>query len=105
MIPKKTGVLAAELVALGLFLAGLTIAVAGCTSSSHTNADTPDPAGNLTLTNARIITEPGGFRNVSFGCWGTKGVYVTSRGQFDSSNGTAPASSAVQVVLNDPDCK
>lgn len=87
---------------LGAFL---LVGLAGCTASSHTNADTPDPAGNLNLTNAHIITEPGGFRNVSFGCWGTKGVYVTSRGQFASSDGTAPASSDVQVVLNDPDCK
>jgi hypothetical protein len=90
-----------------LALAGVGVllgVLAGCTSSSHTNATTPDPAGNLQLTNARIITQPSGFRNVSFGCWGHKGVYVTSRGQYASSDGSAPASSDVQVIVNDPDC-
>jgi hypothetical protein len=89
--------MASLLLAVGLL-------VGGCTSSSHKNAATPDPAGNLILTNPHVITEPAGFRNVSFGCWGTKGVYVTSRGQWESSDGSSPASSDVQIVLNDPDC-
>lgn len=78
------------------------LALLGTTASScDTKADAPEPTSSNIVngTNTQVIRFPDGFRNVAFTCYGTNGVYVTSRG--DSSN---PLTSSVFVLANDPHC-
>lgn len=84
-----------------LVLAVSSVLLTGCTwpwSSPHQSA--PDPTG-APGTHAAVIQEPQGFRNVSFSCFGTDGVFVTSRG-VATTPGDLPSS--VFVVPNDPHC-
>jgi uncharacterized secreted protein with C-terminal beta-propeller domain len=89
-----------------LALAG-TLLVAGLAGCSNSNQQSlPDPVTNHYLTRQVVFTEPDGFRNVSFGCNGTVGVYVTSRGAYKNSGAdVASLPSAVAVVADDPNCK
>ena len=79
-----------------------TVAILTGGSSCATHTDAPDPAGGNIVdgTNAHVIRQPDGFRNVSFSCFGRDGVYVTSRGSFED----AYLSSGIAVVANDPNC-
>lgn len=64
-----------------------------------------DPANMVDGSNTTIIRMPEGFRNVSFTCNGTVGIYVTSRGFWQNGNADAiPLPSGVAVLANDPNC-
>jgi len=78
----------------------MLLVLGGCSFSS-TKSDAPEPTpGNIVNgTNSQVIRMPDGFRNVAFTCYGTNGVYVTSRG--DASN---PLTSSVFVLAADPHC-
>lgn len=80
---------------LGVSLLVLT----GC---GATKGDAPEPTGSNILngTNTKVIKMPDGFRNIAFTCFGTTGVYVTSRGVAE----TDPQPSGVAVLPNDPNC-
>lgn len=88
----------------------MVLALGGCDWGSDAKTSAPDvdctkPGACTGLTNAKILRQPDGFRNVSFGCFGPNGVYVTSRGPWssgDSNYTTLPSS--VFVVANDPQC-
>lgn len=81
--------------------AALVLAVGGCDGWGDTKSDAPEPTGPNVVdgTNTKVIRMPDGFRNVVFSCFGTDGVFVTSRG--DNVN---PLTSSVDVVPNDPHC-
>lgn len=82
----------------------LTIGLAGCGSNSNQQS-LPDPVTNNYLTHQIVFTEPDGFRNVSFGCNGVDGIYVTSRGAYKNSGSeVASLPSSVAVVMEDPNC-
>lgn len=81
------------LIIIGLVSAG-ALALGAC-GSSHQSA--PDPGGSPG-TNQRVIQFPYGFRNVAFSCFGTNGVYVTSRSV------TTDLPSGMFVVPNDVHC-
>ena len=97
MIRKTTVTMwvAAELGAIAAFSLGV---LTGC--GTHTSAPDPAPGNVVQGTNAHVIQEPYGFRNVAFSCFGTNGVYVTSRGV---SGDDLP--SAVFVLAGDPQCR
>lgn len=86
-------------------LLGAALLLAGC-GGSHQSAPDPGNAvgGASPGTNAHVIQEPEGFRNVAFSCFGHNGVYVTSRGAIDSSSGPGLTSS-VFVVSEDEHCR
>jgi hypothetical protein len=86
-----------------LAMAGV-LALAGCSNANQQSL--PEPVTNHVLARQVVFTEPDGFRNVAFGCNGTVGVYVTSRGAYKTS-GTDIASlpSSVAVLADDPNCK
>lgn len=88
-----------RLLAVSLCLSAL--ALASCGDSTHQNAPDPTPSNIINGTNTHVIQEPDGFRNVSFACWDSTGIYVTSRG----SDVSGSITSAVAVILNDPHCK
>ena len=96
----------------GVGLAALvTLTVAACNWGGPTKADAPDidcnaqPSQCVNLTHATILRQPEGFRNISFGCFGKTGVYVTSRGIYEVGSDTAvPLPSSVTVLPNDPAC-
>ena len=83
---------------LGMPLVFALGTLAGC--GTHSSAPDPAPGNVVQGSNAHVIQEPYGFRNVSFSCFGTNGVYVTSRGV---SSDDLP--SGVFVLANDPNCK
>ena len=88
-----------------LIAATVTIlALAGCSNSNQQSL--PEPVTNHNLNRQVVFTEPDGFRNVAFGCNGTVGIYVTSRGAWKTS-GTDVASlpSGIAVITNDPNCR
>lgn len=90
------------LVALGI--AGV-LALTGCTSAAKKDAPEPAPSNIVNGTATHVIKMPDGFRNVAFTCYGTTGIYVTSRGIFESGNAdltTLPSS--IAVLANDPGC-
>jgi len=97
----------AALVVVGC--AGLLLLVS-CGLGGEAKSDAPDvdcsQPGNCTpLRNTKILKEPEGFRNISFGCFGTNGVYVTSRGIYEAGGQNAvPLPSSVTVVPGDPQC-
>lgn len=100
-IRKGWGPALASAVVLGtLWLAS------ACGDPSNSNQTSTEPTTNHTLTGQVTYTLPDGFRNVTFGCHGTVGVYVTSRGAYKNS-GTDVASlpSTVAVLADDPNCK
>lgn len=80
-------------------LTTITLALAGC-SATHQNAPEPTSANIVNGTSVQVIQMPDGFRNVAVSCYGTVGVYVTSRG----SDGATPQASGVAVLANDPHC-
>jgi hypothetical protein len=89
----------------GLVVVGVTgiLALTGCSNTNQQSL--PDPVTNHYLTRQLVFTEPDGFRNVSFGCNGKVGVYVTSRGAYrNSGTDVASLASGVAVVVNDPNC-
>lgn len=51
-----------------------------------------------------VLWMPDGFRNVAFGCNGTTGVYVTSRGWDESGTNLPSLPSGISTVPNDPAC-
>lgn len=83
--------------------AGFALLAAGCGNVNQKSL--PEPVTNHYLTRQIVFTEPDGFRNVSFGCNGIVGIYVTSRGAYKTS-GTDIASlpSSIAVIANDPNC-
>jgi hypothetical protein len=91
--------LKAQLTAVGLFASAIiaTVAISAC-GSTHSNAPDPVPSNIIDGTNQHVIQEPDGFRNVAFSCFGSNGVYVTSRSNVDS------LASSLFVVPNDPHC-
>lgn len=96
MKPKKLTTVAVALAALLL--------TAAC---SPTKADAPEPTSANIVNGAKtqVIKLPDGFRNVAFTCYGTDGVFVTSRGPFGTGNSDATTlPSSVYVVPNDPHC-
>ena len=88
---KLTGALA-----LAAFAA---VALTGCPA---TKGDAPEPTSSNIKpgTNTQVIQMPDGFRNVVFSCFGTNGVYVTSRGVAEAD----PQASSVFVVPLDVHC-
>jgi len=106
-VRRSTKVIVGNVAILGLFA---TVGVmAACGNSNQQSAATVKcevPDNCINLRNAKIIQEPDGFRNVSFGCWDTSGVYVTSRGVYQVGGENAPAlPSTVVIVVDDPHCK
>lgn len=73
--------------------------LAGC-GATKGDAPEPSPSNILNGTNTQVIKMPDGFRNIAFTCYGTVGVYVTSRGVAE----TDPQPSGVTVLANDPHC-
>lgn len=91
-------------VAAVLGLAALLLA--GCPGEAQESAPEVDPANMIDGSNTTIIRMPEGFRNVSFTCNGTVGIYVTSRGFWQNGNQDAiPLPSGVAVLANDPNCR
>jgi hypothetical protein len=88
-------------------LAAITVAGLALAGCSNTNQQSlPDPVTNHYLTRQIVFTEPDGFRNVAFGCNGTAGVYVTSRGAYKTSGqDVAALPSSIAVLADDPNCK
>lgn len=81
------------------------IVLAAC---SATKTDAPEPTSDNILngTHTQVIRMPDGFRNVVFTCYGTVGVYVTSRGAFQTGNkDLATLPSSIAVLPNDPHCR
>lgn len=79
----------------------------GCGMTRETKSDAPEPTSDNIVngTNTQIIRMPDGFRNVAFTCYGTVGVYVTSRGLWQQGNAdltTLPSS--IALLPNDPHC-
>lgn len=87
-------------------LALSVLLLAGC-SETKTDAPEPTPDNIVNGTNTQVIRMPDGFRNVAFTCYGTTGIYVTSRGWIESSvdKNITPLPSDLAVVGNDPKCK
>jgi hypothetical protein len=80
------------------------LALTGC-SATKADAPDPEPGSIINGTNAHVIKEPNGFRNVAFSCWDSTGIYVTSRGPFGTGNSEATSlPSSVFVLANDPHC-
>lgn len=78
-------------------VAGFTLSACG---ADHQSGPDPTAANTHPGTNEAVIQFPDGFRNVAFQCFGTEGVYVTSRGQT-----TDAITSGVAVQADDPHCK
>ncbi len=85
--------------AFALTAVTLGLTLAGC-AASHQDAPDPTAANTHAGTHSAVIQEPDGFRNVSFSCNGTTGVYVTSRGVSSDV-----ITSGIAVLANDPACK
>lgn len=93
-------------VKIGVALAAAIVLLAGCPGDAQKSAPEVDPANMTDGTNTSVIRMPEGFRNVSFTCHGSVGVYVTSRGFWQNGNADAtPLPSGIAVLANDPNCK
>lgn len=92
-----------------LWFIGGFILVWVITSCSATKADAPEPAPSdiVNGTHTQVIKMPDGFRNVAFTCYGTTGIYVTSRGWVEgsASKDITPLSSTIAIQGNDPKCR
>jgi len=88
-----------------LAICAVLFIVYGC---SATKADAPEPTPDNIVngTNTQVIRMPDGFRNVAFTCYGTSGIYVTSRGWAEASatKDIVPLPSDLSVLPNDPHC-
>lgn len=94
---KKVAVVATAVAAL--------LTLAGCPGDAQESAPEVDPANMIDGSNTTVIRMPEGFRNVSFTCNGTVGIYVTSRGFWQNGNADAiPLPSGVAVLADDPNC-
>lgn len=79
--------------------------VAGCGSDSKADAPEPTPDNIVDGTHTQVIRMPDGFRNIAFTCYGTTGIYVTSRGWLQSqSTDVVSLPSDVAIQGNDPKC-
>jgi hypothetical protein len=87
-------------------LVALVALLAGCDSASKADAPEPAPADIVNGTHTQVIKMPDGFRNLAFTCYGTTGIYVTSRGwiQDSASKELTPLPSSIAVLANDPKC-
>lgn len=88
-------------------IAAVAVGVLLLTGCSPTKEDAPEPtpANIVDGTHTQVIRMPDGFRNVVFSCYGTTGLYVTSRGVVESGNAdllTLPSS--IAILANDPKC-
>jgi hypothetical protein len=98
-------------VALGVSLLSLGV-VSACGSDSKADASFSCSDATADGTSAcgdparmKVFTMPEGFRNVAFGCNGSTGIYVTSRGWSKNGYGDVPSlPSAIAAVPNDPAC-
>ncbi len=80
------------------------LALAGC-NATKADAPEPTPSNIVNGTNTQVIRMPDGFRNIAVTCYGTNGVYVTSRGVYEAGGQNAtPLASSVFVLANDPHC-
>lgn len=86
-----------RLIAIGLILVGVALALAGCASSHQSS---PDPGGQQG-TRYAVLQNPSGFRNVAFQCYGHNGVYTTSHG----TDAYVNLPSSVFVLANDEHCR
>lgn len=89
------------------FLLGavLLFVLTACGNNSQKDAPEPTPANIINGTNTQVIQLPDGFRNVAFTCYGSNGIYVTSRGVYQAGGKDAtPLASSVFVLANDPHC-
>lgn len=90
--------------------AGSAVLVFGLAVACGVKADAPEPAPENIVDgkNTHVIRMPNGFRNVAVTCYGTTGVYVTSRGWSESSTGQGGSGdslpSGITVLANDPSC-
>lgn len=92
------------LVAVGAALA-LLAATAGCVTDTKKDAPEPTPASIVDGTHTQVIRTPDGFRNIAFTCYGTVGIYVTSRGYYESGSADFTSlPSDVAAVASDPHC-
>lgn len=82
-----------------LLIPTILLALTGC-EQTHTDAPEPTSSSVVDGTNTQVIRMSNGFRNVEFTCYGTNGVYVTSRG----SDTDVTTSSSVFVLPNDIHC-
>lgn len=92
---------------LAVVATGLTVVLALTAESCDSQQDAPEPTPENIIngTNTQVIQMPDGFRNVAFTCYGTSGVYVTSRGAYQhGGDGAVPLASSLFVVPNDPHC-
>lgn len=97
---------------LAAMAASAVLALSACGTGGSAKKDAPDvdcnakPSPCIDLAHATILREPNGFRNIAFGCFGTTGVYVTSRGIYEvGAQNAVPLPSTVTVLANDPACK
>ena len=96
---NKKWVTRVALASVGCFmLAGI---LTGGSCSTKADAPEPSPSNIINGTNTQVIKMPDGFRNIAFTCYGSNGVYVTSRGVVE----TDPQPSGVTVVPNDEHCR
>jgi len=79
-------------------LLAIVAAVAVTTACGSSHQSSQDPGGQPG-TRSAVIQFPRGFRNVAVTCYGTTGVYVTSRGT------TSDNPSSVAVLADDPHCR
>ncbi len=92
--------------AVGFLVGFVLVWVLTSCSETHKDAPEPAPADIVNGTHTQVIKMPDGFRNVAFTCYGTTGIYITSRGVYQANNNGAvflPSSIAVQP--NDVKCK
>lgn len=87
----------------GFAVASAVCLGAAALASCSTKADAPEPSPSNIIngTRTQVIKMPDGFRNIAFTCYGSVGVYVTSRGVAE----TDPQPSGVTVLDNDPHCR
>jgi hypothetical protein len=90
----------------------LAAVAAGCLASlgvcdpAKSDAPEPTPDNIVDGTHTQVIRMPDGFRNIAFTCYGHNGLYVTSRGAFQTgAKDLTPLASSVTVVPDDEHCK
>lgn len=86
-------------------LVTLVALLAGC-SETKTDAPEPTPDNIVNGTHTQVIRMPDGFRNVAFTCYGTTGIYITSRGWMqESGQNVTSLPSSIAVQPNDVKCR